>query len=48
MFAQLLQEEQDAIRGRAANEAREAKMAYEKAMKQGPSKRPEDRQKCVL
>jgi hypothetical protein len=48
LFAQLPDEEQEAIRGRASGEAREAKIAYEKAMKQGPSKRPKDRQKCVL
>ncbi|KAJ7831672.1 hypothetical protein B0H13DRAFT_1575001, partial [Mycena leptocephala] len=47
MFGELSEEEQDDFRERAVAEARDAKEAYEKAMKQGPSKRPEDRQKCI-
>ncbi|KAJ7816803.1 hypothetical protein B0H13DRAFT_2380168 [Mycena leptocephala] len=42
MFGELSEEEQDDFRERAVAEARDAKEAYEKAMKQGPSKRPED------
>ncbi|KAJ7893224.1 hypothetical protein B0H13DRAFT_2339812 [Mycena leptocephala] len=41
LFKALPEEEQTAIRGRAAEEAREAKLAYEKGMKDGPSKSPE-------
>jgi hypothetical protein len=48
LFAELPEEEREEIRGRAVAEAREAKEAYEKFMKTGPSKNPEDRQKYVF
>ncbi|KAJ7221989.1 hypothetical protein B0H12DRAFT_1241159, partial [Mycena haematopus] len=47
LFAELSQDEQDALRDRAQAEAKEARDEYNKAMKAPPSKRPEDRQKCI-
>jgi hypothetical protein len=48
LFNALPEEEQEAIRGRAAEEAAQAKREYTKAMNDGPSKSPEARQKYVL
>jgi hypothetical protein len=47
LFADLPEEEREEIRLRAIAEAREAKEVYEKFMKSGPSKAPEDRQRYV-
>ncbi|KAJ7664813.1 hypothetical protein B0H17DRAFT_1211174 [Mycena rosella] len=47
LFAELPMEEQDEICGRATAEARVAKAAYEKALKEGLTKTPEARQKCI-
>lgn len=47
LFAELPEEEQDALRARAKAEALSAREVYTAAMKQGPSKSPEDRQRYV-
>ncbi|KAJ7447995.1 hypothetical protein FB451DRAFT_1411557 [Mycena latifolia] len=47
LFAQLLEEERAALKQCAAEEAQEAWEAYNKAMKAGPSKKPQDRQLCI-
>ncbi|KAJ7468813.1 hypothetical protein FB451DRAFT_1401164 [Mycena latifolia] len=47
LFGQLSEEEQEALRGRAAAEVRASKEAYDKALKEGPSKSPEARQACI-
>ncbi|KAJ7680841.1 hypothetical protein DFH06DRAFT_973383 [Mycena polygramma] len=47
LFSALPQAEQDAIRGRAAAEAKQAKLDYATAMEGGASKSPEARQKCI-
>ncbi|KAJ7023329.1 hypothetical protein C8F04DRAFT_1271532 [Mycena alexandri] len=47
LFAELPEEEQDALRARAKAEALSAREVYTAAMKQGPSKSPEDRQRCI-
>ncbi|KAJ7178663.1 hypothetical protein C8R43DRAFT_1118035 [Mycena crocata] len=47
LFAELSEERQQEIRQRALKEARDAKKTYEKKMKDGPSKEPEARQRCI-
>ncbi|KAJ7750928.1 hypothetical protein DFH07DRAFT_542124 [Mycena maculata] len=47
LFAELSEKEQDALRKRVRDDAKAAKDAYVTAMKKGPSKAPEDRQKCI-
>jgi hypothetical protein len=47
LFNALPEEEQTEIRGRAVEEGREAKAAYEKGIKEGAAKSPEARQRCV-
>ncbi|KAJ7020540.1 hypothetical protein C8F04DRAFT_1196517 [Mycena alexandri] len=47
LFAELPESEQDTLRERAKAEAQTARDAYTATMKQGPSKRPEDRQRCI-
>ncbi|KAJ7017139.1 hypothetical protein C8F04DRAFT_1279934 [Mycena alexandri] len=47
LFAALPQEEQDRIATRAKEEAKQAKLDYAKGMKEGPSKSPEARQRCI-
>jgi hypothetical protein len=48
LFKALPEDEQDKIRARAAEEARQAKAEYEAGMKAGPLKTPEARQLCVF
>jgi TRAP-type C4-dicarboxylate transport system substrate-binding protein len=45
LFAELSEEDQAALRERAAAEAKQAREIYEKARKSPPSKTPEDRQR---
>jgi hypothetical protein len=45
LFSQLAVDEHNALRHRAREDAQEAREAYGQAMKSGPSKSPEDRQK---
>ncbi|KAJ7697932.1 hypothetical protein B0H16DRAFT_1484652 [Mycena metata] len=47
LFAKLAADEQEALRQRAKAEAQKARAEYVAAMKAGPSKSPEDRQKCI-
>ncbi|KAJ7766820.1 hypothetical protein B0H16DRAFT_1453834 [Mycena metata] len=47
LFSELSDEEQEGLRQRAKAEAQEARETYIAAMKAGPSKSPEDRQKCI-
>ncbi|KAJ7033983.1 hypothetical protein C8F04DRAFT_1260480 [Mycena alexandri] len=47
LFAALPQEEQDEISARAKEEAKQAKLDYAQGMKEGPSKSPEARQRCI-
>ncbi|KAJ7604804.1 hypothetical protein DFH06DRAFT_1020601, partial [Mycena polygramma] len=47
LFKTLPEEQQQAIRDRAVEEAKERKRLYAKGMKDGPSKSPEARQKCI-
>ncbi|KAJ7149317.1 hypothetical protein C8R43DRAFT_952147 [Mycena crocata] len=47
LFAELSAEEQEALGARAKEEARVAREEYNNAMKQGPSKSPEERQRCI-
>ncbi|KAJ7715468.1 hypothetical protein B0H16DRAFT_1477362 [Mycena metata] len=47
LFAELTQEEQDALKERAKEEAATAREEYEKKRKAPPSKSPEDRQRCI-
>ncbi|KAK6997417.1 hypothetical protein R3P38DRAFT_2797729 [Favolaschia claudopus] len=47
LFHELPANEQDALRQRAKDEATRAKEEYIKHLKAGPSKAPEDRQKCI-
>lgn len=45
LFSELPDSEQDALRKRAKDDAQAAREAYAVAMKSGPSKTPEDRQR---
>ncbi|KAJ7826544.1 hypothetical protein B0H13DRAFT_2680676 [Mycena leptocephala] len=47
LFSALPDDEQSALREHAVEEARQAKLKYEKGMKEGPSKSPEARQECI-
>ncbi|KAJ7697300.1 hypothetical protein B0H16DRAFT_1706246 [Mycena metata] len=47
LLSELSEQEQDRLRQRAKQEAQAARDAYMQAMKQGPSKTPESRQKCI-
>ncbi|KAK7050131.1 hypothetical protein R3P38DRAFT_3173191 [Favolaschia claudopus] len=47
LFKELPEEEQEAIRQRARDEAQKEKEEYIKKMKDGPSKAPADRQVCI-
>ncbi|KAJ7043428.1 hypothetical protein C8F04DRAFT_1175261 [Mycena alexandri] len=47
LFAELSDEEQAGLRQRAKDDAQRARDTYTAAMKAGPSKAPEDRQRCI-
>ncbi|KAK7018521.1 hypothetical protein R3P38DRAFT_2784330 [Favolaschia claudopus] len=47
LFKELPEEEQDALRSRAKDEAQRAKDEYATKLKEGPSKDPAERQKCI-
>ncbi|KAJ7716213.1 hypothetical protein B0H16DRAFT_1741442 [Mycena metata] len=47
LFAELAADEQEVLHQRAKAEAQKARAEYVVAMKAGPSKSPEDRQKCI-
>ncbi|KAJ7119389.1 hypothetical protein C8R46DRAFT_1238661 [Mycena filopes] len=47
LFRELSEDDQEGLRRRAKEEAQKAREEYLAAMKQGPSKTPEARQKCI-